>query len=302
MPALTVNTTPPATTGTPTATGAATTTPPNDRSNTNSHSRSSSPVRPPYSPITPTLGPARLATAASTSTSPRTQDGASSATAATNTQPTRIYTHSQPNQTSMPQPAPERIAFGSNPDALALKSAISILQIQQRKAVGDIQNLQRIKERAMEDPEGFAKALAAGKVKIRSDPLFAPSGMDEEEDEDGEDGEAYSNGNEDARIPGTSTARTEDTAAAWPVIPTPQNVVRCPPINWTQYAVVGDSLDKLHADQQARPTDGVPAKPGPDGSLLVFGEGPRRLSEVVVAAPYTPGKDRIEKSKKGGKR
>ncbi|KAH8820369.1 hypothetical protein F5884DRAFT_849632 [Xylogone sp. PMI_703] len=302
MPALTVNTAPSAATGTPAAGSQVTTTPPNGRSNTGSHSRSSSPVQPPYSPITPTLGPARLPTAASTSTSPRAQDGSSALTTST-TQLTRIYSHSQPNQTSMPQPPLERISFDSNPDALALKSAISILQIQQRKAVGDIQNLQRIKERAMEDPEGFARALAAGKVKTRSDPLFSPSAMDEDDEDDEEDaGGAYNNGNGGSRIPGSSMPATlEESTTAWPVIPTPQNIVRCPPINWTQYAIIGDSLDKLHADQQAKPTDGVPAKPGPDGTL-VFGEGPRRLSEAVLAAPYTPGKDRIEKPKKAGKR
>lgn len=66
MPALTLNTTTPTTSTTNTAgvgPTAAAATPPNDRARTNSDSRSprsSSPVQPPYSPITPTLGPARL--------------------------------------------------------------------------------------------------------------------------------------------------------------------------------------------------------------------------------------------------
>lgn len=158
----------------------------------------------------------------------------------------------------------------------------------------------------MEDPEGFARALAAGKVRTRSDQLFAPSGMDDDDDDDDDEGEKVESRKVEAR---DSVKRESEgdhmsdgfNEKPWPTIPTPQSVVRCPPINWTQYAVIGDSLDKLHADQQARPTDGLPAKPGPDGNLI-FNEGPRRLSEAVVAAPYTPGKDRIEKPKKSGKR
>jgi hypothetical protein len=82
-----------------------------------------------------------------------------------------------------------------------------------------------------------------------------------------------------------------------------QNVVRCPPINWNQYAVVGESLDKIHKDQLERPSEGVPQRVGVDGQLVAGGEGQRR-EFLGVAAPYQPGRDKIEKmsTRKGGKR
>jgi len=79
--------------------------------------------------------------------------------------------------------------------------------------------------------------------------------------------------------------------------------VRCPPINWNQYAVVGESLDKIHKDLLERPSEGVPQRIGADGQLVPGGEGQRR-EFLGVAAPYQPGRDKIEKmsTRKGGKR
>ncbi|KAG0648047.1 hypothetical protein D0Z07_5717 [Hyphodiscus hymeniophilus] len=241
-----------------------------------SNSQSASPVRPPVSPITPTLGLARLAPSPSSSRNVAT--------------PNQTYTHAQPPQTAIPQPALVPIAFDDNPDALALKSAISILQIQAKKATADIQSLRAIKEQAMKDPEGFTQALVAGEIKKREDSLFAPSGEDEDMDED-----------EDEQPIQSSEVKGRKTL---PKLPTPQNVVRCPPINWNQYAVVGESLDKMHADQQSRPTEGRPQRLGPDGQLSYGGDGQRRHANLGVAAPYDYGRDKIEKmsTRKGGKR
>jgi hypothetical protein len=171
-----------------------------------------------------------------------------------------------------------------------LKSAISILQMQARNATADIQSLQAIKERAIRDPEEFARAIAAGDVKRKGDSLFNPPqddvDMDDEEDE------------------GIQREQMGKEGKTWPKLPTPQNVVRCPPINWNQYAVVGESLDKLHADQQARPTEGMPQRLGADGQLSYGGDGQRRPADLGVAAPYQLGRDKIEKmsTRKGGKR
>jgi hypothetical protein len=85
--------------------------------------------------------------------------------------------------------------------------------------------------------------------------------------------------------------------APWPHLPKPQSVVRTPPINWAQYGIVGESLDKLHADQVARPIEGLPARIGSDGQATPV-EGGRRHEGLGVAAPYTPGRDKIEKPKK----
>ncbi|KAH6670507.1 hypothetical protein B0J14DRAFT_596397 [Halenospora varia] len=260
--------------------------PSNPRTSSISNSRSASPVRPPYSPLTPTLRAARLAT---TESSQQRQQQNNGSTPTIAQPPRQTYTHSQPAQTSIPQPPPVPIDFADNPDAIALKSAISILQIQARNAASDIKNLQKVKERALEDPEGFSEALGRGEIKVKPDPWRNPGPIEDDEDDD-EDEKMVVEMNEG-----------EGKEKKWPLLPTPQDVVRCPPINWTQYAVVGDSLDKLHKDQQARPTEGMPQRVGPDGQLVFGGEGQRRAADVGVVAPFAPGKDKIEK-KKGGKK
>jgi len=264
-------------------------------------SGSSSPVRPTYSPITPVLGSARLATPPPPASNPPQQ-------------PQRTYTHTQPPQTFIPAPLPppETISLDSNPDALALRSAISILQIQSRKATSDIQTLQQIKERAVADPAAFAEALTSGKIKTTPDPLFGPSfsgatSSDGESDDSDAEAPRDSNGDTTMSDIRPHVDSNGDTAMAdshqapntqpWPHLPKPQSVVRTPPINWAQYGIVGEPLDKLHADQVTRPMEGLPARIGTDGQATPV-EGGKRHEGLGVAAPYTPGRDKIEKPKK----
>ncbi|KAH8591966.1 hypothetical protein B0O99DRAFT_597589 [Bisporella sp. PMI_857] len=251
-----------------------------------STSGSTSPIRPPVSPITPPLG--------------ATQPAA----------PRQTYTHSQPHQTTIPQPQPVPITLDENTDAIALKAAISILQIQARNAENDIKSLQRTKERALQNPGAFMKAAADGRVSMAGDNLFSPKADNSEtldgEEEDEDKGEGASEpSSQTTQDPATRMARkSKDTETEkWEKLPKPQNVVRAPPINWQKYAVVGESLDKLHEDQLKRPTEGRPQILGPDGKLQYGGDAPRRQTPGV-AAPYTPGKDKIAKAgkKKGGKR
>jgi hypothetical protein len=186
--------------------------------------------------------------------------------------------------------------------------------------VKDIQALQRIKERAVRDPEGFGRALEKGDISTRQDPLYNPGEWEDDEDDE--------EGGGDVEISGVSKDKDKDKNGGkggkagkrdkekvgkggkvekekWEPIPTPQNVVRCPPVNWNQYAIVGESLEKLHRDQVERPSEGVPQRVGVDGVLVGGGEGygQRRL-DLGVAAPYQPGRDKIEKmgTRKGGKR
>ncbi|KAE8447507.1 hypothetical protein EG329_010637 [Mollisiaceae sp. DMI_Dod_QoI] len=250
------------------------TTSPNEdgRTNNSSTSRSASPVRaPPYSPITPTLSASRP-----------------------------IYTHtSQPQAVAIAQPPPETIDFSTNPDVLALKATISILQQQKRTAERDIKDLAETKERALRDPEAFATALKEGNIRARGDELFHPS-REEDSDEDEEMGEADG---VEQREEGEKAVAKMKGGEKWEPLPTPQTVVRMPAVNWEQYGVVGDSLNKLHKDQVARPVGGVPQRMGTDGTFHASPEGQRR-DYAGVATPYNPLKDKIEKpgSKKGGKR
>lgn len=233
--------------------------------------RSTSPVPPPMSPITPPLPP--------------TLPSDDVALAASNIpQPRLPLTHSsQPSQQiGIPPPPPEPIDFESNPDVIALKSAISVLQVQKGRAARDIQALNKIKEEALAEPEAFVKDLAAGNVKPRDDFVFGADDSDKDDEE---------NENE-SPVRGQS-----DKPRAWSALPKPQDVVRCPPINWAQYAVVGESLDKLHAEQVSRPSQGSPAVFGPGGLYNVKTEG-KQEPYSGVAAPYDPARDAMDRNPK----
>ncbi|KAH9902247.1 hypothetical protein F4778DRAFT_116219 [Xylariomycetidae sp. FL2044] len=298
-------------------------------------SRNSSPTRPTYSPITPPLNPTALP--------PRPE-----------------YTHStHKDQVALPTaPRPEPIDFDSNPDVLALKSAIAILQIQRSKAQRDMGQLDRVKRAAIADPEAFTRDITTGRVRVEGDGLFvggvrtdddssSSEDSEEESDHDGAADTKMESGNGDrGEASATSKVTTDvnmssaqsgmdtngsaprttdpqnqinppreakpankpsdrtagDNPRPWATLPKPQNIVRCPPINWSQYAVVGESLDKLHNEQVLRPAQGQPAVVGADGRFEFKGDGVGRQERYTgVAAPYAPGKDRLDKdsSRKG---
>ncbi|PQE24812.1 Cysteine and histidine-rich domain-containing 1 protein [Rutstroemia sp. NJR-2017a BVV2] len=278
-------------------------------------SRSASPVRPPYSPITPTLSAARLApmqngeNANANANAPAPVQGQFPVmdNFSLNQQPPQRlvqYSHAQDPQVSVPQPKPEQIRLDENPDVLAMRSTISILQLQARKAERDMLTLQRIKERALGDPEGFVRSLKGEDVRSEG---VVDEGVESSSDEDEEDDdETRGNGNdamEDVKLESENEVRVNGQTdfdarregppkEKWEKLPTPQNIVRCPPINWAKYGVVGESLDKMHEDQVRRPSEGFPAKINPDGTVThVYGDGPKReynlakplgVNEVVV--------------------
>ncbi|KAK4158136.1 hypothetical protein C8A00DRAFT_11047 [Chaetomidium leptoderma] len=341
------------------------------RSNTNlrrasTSSQASSPSRPPISPITPTLGSAQLPTA---SPAGPVTTAAAPATMATTTHASipdfalgrPVFTHTtQTEQVGIAPPPAQPIDFDSNPDVLALKSAISILQLQRARATADIQSLSRARDAALANPEAFAADLESGRVRVEGDPLFSGAGRagglpgddsdsdsesesdpdEQQEPEDGNVRQEVTPGSEDKtdsdnadmadapnprkpkpkgkHNPNTTTTTTDTTQPPpWHKLPKPQSVVRCPPINWAQYGVIGESLDKLHAEQVAAPTPGAPIMLSTGGTYAFrAGEGgtsqggsspaaggqqqqqQRRL--VGIAAPYNPMRDKLEKKGKGG--
>ncbi|KAK7951847.1 uncharacterized protein PG986_007575 [Apiospora aurea] len=228
----------------------------------------SEPPRPPVSPITPPLNPVQFP--------PPRQSHAYS---------------SHPAQTVVASPPPEPIEFDTNPDVLALKSAISILQMQSNNAKKDMVALQKAKDAALEDPDAFIADLESGGVRMAGDTAGAgrpgssssSSGADDDTQIKDENGETS----------------TKPKSKPWSALPAAQNVYRCPPINWSQYAVTGESLDRLHNEQLARPSQGAPATVAPDGRYEFKGAG--KQEEVVgVAAPYNPLRDKIERKKPKG--
>ncbi|KAL7799160.1 hypothetical protein V8C37DRAFT_366790 [Trichoderma ceciliae] len=232
---------------------------------TNMDSRPSSPVPPPMSPITPTLPPARLSNDVNRITSTEALPPAAMVQ-----QPARsTFAHSQSDQVGVPPPASRPLEFETNPDVIALRSAITVLQMQKNRATADIQALSQIKNEALEHPDEFIRDLAQGRIGQGAQP----------------------------------DAGDDEATRAWVAqpIPKPQDVVRCPPINWSQYAVVGESLDKLHAEQVTRPTQGTPATVGAGGMYQFKGGDGKQEEYPGVAAPYAPLKDKIEKRTKSRK-
>ncbi|XWW92963.1 hypothetical protein V2A60_000891 [Cordyceps javanica] len=267
MPALTIPTdkNAPAT--------AATAAPATTATTTTSQPRAASPPNgPPMSPITPPLHATRLPGDGSTASS---------------RQPLTHTTQQTPATLPL-APGPEPIDFDANPDTIALKSAIAVLQLQRQRATADIRALSSAKEAAVDDPEAFVQDLVAGRV---NQPAAGIRGATTSDDGDGDGDQEQEQEQED------TPAQQRQQTKQWATLPRPQDVVRCPPINWSQYAVVGDSLDKLHAEQVARPTQGTPAAyiPGHAGMYEFRGGDGRQEAYQGVAVPYNPVKDRVDR-------
>ena len=155
--------------------------------------------------------------------------------------------------------AGQLLSLDENADAIALRNAISILQIQRQQSIKDIQSLERLRQAALDDPQGFLSDLKDNKLTRP-----ARTGVDVD-DEDSGDGDA------------------DPDRSKFGTIPASQNVVRCPPVNWDKYHVVGESLDRLHEQQRNFP--GVT-----DEQIRRSGHPPKHM----IAAPYRPGIDRLE--------
>ncbi|KAI9903006.1 hypothetical protein N3K66_002358 [Trichothecium roseum] len=296
MPALTVNT---------------------DHTTSQNSRAPKSPSPPPMSPITPPQQPAELAGPSSTATTaqPRPQETQSQTQAQSQTQsqqqqqqqqqgPLSLAHGSHPAQVpAAPAPPTQPLDHEANPDVIALRSAISILQMQKQRATSHIRHLEKARAEAMQRPEEFLRDFAQGRVQVGEPPWPRAVHDDEEEEEDDDDDSDDSDEDmQQETEDGTTTKPPEPSKGeekTWSRLPGPQNVVRCPPVNWSQYAVVGESLDKLHADQQKRPTQGTPATRNPDGTWEHRGGSGQQQQYRGVAAPFSPFVDKVDKRNDG---
>ena len=166
-----------------------------------------------------------------------------------------------------------------------------------------MRTLERQKEAAVADPEAFARAVAGGKIRARGmRGILGPVG-EVREGFDGADttrAGGVDGGEGGGEVHGLGDGDDDDDDAragmgggeAFGEIPSGQNVVRMPPVNWAKYHIVGGSLDKLHEEQRSRPVAGQPLR---DGDVK-----PRpRAPEHVVASPYDPWRDRLDGKDKG---
>jgi hypothetical protein len=197
-----------------------------------------------------------------------------------------------PETEYIPEPPPQPFSSEDSADAVALRAAISSLQFQKQKARSDLQVLEGLKKKALEDPQRYKRELLAGKLKEQRpnfgsirDVLDAP---EEEGDDDDEvvlgerDSPTARNGANHNQSPSdvSPTNRPASNDAPFGQIPGPQTVVRMPPINWDKYHVVGESLDALHEQQRRWPG----STPGQDN----------KGREHSVAAPYSPFYDTLD--------
>ncbi|KAG9949305.1 hypothetical protein KCU85_g4415, partial [Aureobasidium melanogenum] len=248
--------------------------PPLSTSVSSSAVRSPSPQPPPASPLTPPAQPAKLATT---------------------TQPVPILPPQPPQLIEQPPSLP--FSSHDSSDAIALRAAISSLQFQRLQAQRDLRTLEDIKRQAVERPEEYRKhVIATAQAKPSPPPWsiedFQDQGMDD--DEDAVLGASSTNEQDplDSQAESTTTpypvsygsmlqpqpAKIKPQSSGFPTVPLPQDVVRCPPIEWSKYNIVGESLDKLHRDQQARPGDAASSQ----------------QRDSVVAAPYNPFLDKLD--------
>jgi hypothetical protein len=219
----------------------------------------------------------------------------------------------------IPQPPNRPFSSEDATDAMALRAAISTLQFQKKKAQNDMQELARIKQMALDDPERFKKELAAGRLKEERHVIGnMQSILDDLENGDDDDEVVFEMGpighkaNEQARKISGETATSQpprsdsvsttkdvsmedlpvsaqqavkstETAQPFPRIPEAQNIVRMPCVNWDKYGIVGEPLERIHNQQKRWP--GATAGANKD-----------RGREHAVAAPYSPFLDRIEPS------
>jgi len=240
-------------------------------------SGSISPERPPVSPITPVPTFARLAT--------------------TNSHATFISppAFTAPPATFIPQPPSIPILESDNPDAIALRAAISLLQIQREKSKRDLRTLETLKGRALAEPASFVEELKAGRLKgdEKEGDLLSPTLVDALKDVEANNRrdtldsgaqEIHDSQEEDQQVSDSPASPASSAPPKFPQLPSPQNIVRCPPIEWAKYHVVGESLDKLHDEQVRRPTPGdVTRNQTPAGRPPVH----------VVASPYSPFNDKL---------
>lgn len=170
--------------------------------------------------------------------------------------------------------------------------------------------LQNAKKAALEEPLAFVIDLQSNRIRMRGETV---GGGDHDEDSSSDDDENEADGDTkmaegDGHRTKQSGSKSDPDAMAvdgisnqpkpWATLPSKQSVVRCPPINWGQYAIVGESLDKLHKEQINRPTQGAPATITPDGMYEFKGTG-KQEELVGIMAPYDPLRDKLGKKPKG---
>lgn len=260
MPALVLDT------RTPSTSPSVSSTPSDQR--TQRRSESQSPSRPPVSPITPTVAAAQLAR-------PEPQDA----------RPRVAPPQPPPTATFRQQPPSVPISESENPDAIALRSAISLLQLQREKSKRDLKALEDLKAAAVQDPHAFVRSLQEQRKEAAGKPrdMLTPTLADIADLAASESAQGHPVEKDGVRKDSTQVEGPIPDKPTFPPVPQPQNVVRCPPVNWAKYHIVGEPLDKMHEEQKRYPGASEPPR----------AQNGARAPPHRVAAPYSPFTDGV---------
>ena len=172
---------------------------------------------------------------------------------------------------------------------------MSILKMQRRQAEQDIVTLSKQRDAALQDPKAFAEALRRDEVKMRD--MAGTGGLggfdDSEDDEDAQD-----DGTEIDDDDYMSTSPASPMTPSTPLhplgpIPTPQNVVRTPKINWAKYHIMSKPLEKMHRSETQNPTEGTPRTDQDLKQEISRMQGLGRQGEAVLTAAYDPWRDEL---------
>jgi hypothetical protein len=128
---------------------------------------------------------------------------------------------------------------GLSADSIALRSTLRLLMLQRDRARRDIVALEELRDAALKEPIEFVEYIQSQKRGRVSRANSASS--------------SSSDGGKKGNI------------FAGKEIPKPQDIYRCPPVEWSQYRILGAPLDALHDAQRRRPSPSRPTGTAPQG-------------------------------------
>jgi len=137
-------------------------------------------------------------------------------------------------------------------DNIALRSTLRLLMLQRDRAKRDIHTLEEMREDALREPLEFIEFIQSQKAGRSS----RPSSKDTD------------------KKPTIFTGRE---------LPKPQEIYRCPPIEWSQYRILGTPLDALHEKQRRRASPSRPSNAAGQGAAA--GVPPSMQTGGIIGMP-----------------
>ncbi|KAI5857663.1 hypothetical protein BZA05DRAFT_423682 [Tricharina praecox] len=145
-------------------------------------------------------------------------------------------------------------------DNIALRSTLRLLMLQRDRAKRDIHTLEEMREDALREPLEFIEFIQSQKTGRSSRPNSASSSRDSD------------------KKPNFFTGRE---------LPKPQEIYRCPPIEWSQYRILGAPLDALHDKQRRRASPSRPSNAAGQGAAAAAGVPPSMQTGGIIGMPPT---------------